>query len=235
MFDTRAQAENDLVRALTELSRSRASVGTSPEATFARNLAASRAQSAGQFGDDFLEQQRSALRTQSQLGLQTAEQGLAEGFGRRGLAGTMPMSAIAGLRQQSGTDLQRTLADFEMQAAQSREEAQRNSLADLFGVSSQEEQRRLDIDKQIADALLSVEREVPDLSVLLGEFSGLDSVLGGGTIPGAMAPSLMPQQGQTFEDVLRAQGVIGSRTSGWPVFGPVRASPGYSNSGRPLG
>lgn len=167
-YRAQEQADEDLRRGVDELIRGRGAVGSSPEEQMALEIAMRRAQEGGQFNDEYLDQQRGAIRNRSATGLQSAERRMLESLAQRGLSDSPTMASdIASLQQQNAVSTQGQLADFEQQAATAREEAERAALGQLTGLSESRSGRRQELDELLAGAYLQNERAPVDLSPLM--------------------------------------------------------------------
>lgn len=166
-YRAQEQADEDLRRGVDELIRGRGAVGSSPEEQMALEIAMRRAQEGGQFNDEYLDQQRGAIRNRAAVGQQSAERRMLESLAQRGLSDSpMVASDMAQLAQQGAVSTQGQLAEFEQQAATAREEAERAALGQLTGLSESRSGRRQELDELLAGAYLQNERAPVDLSPL---------------------------------------------------------------------
>jgi len=172
------QTLEDRDRAYGLLQGARDSVGQSRASTMARELGISRAQEPGPFSEEQLDSQRTAITEQGALGFQDSrEQALAE-LATRGSGGATAAFQLARLQQAAAAQTQQQQSGFELAVAQAREEAQRQNLAQLYGISSEEEERGLNLQTLMAQLLAETERAPIDLSGLIASPPGAGYIVG---------------------------------------------------------
>ena len=179
-FQQTARATEDRATGIGRLEDARSNIGISPESVLARELAVQRARGDGPLGGGAIEQSRSDLRQQSAVGHQDAQRGLAEQFAQRGIGGGVPAYQAAAMEQAYGVNAAGQLAQFDLQAAQLQETAQRQAFSDLNALAMEEEMRRTALDQLIASQYLNTEYQGMDLSGLLGLVPNGDLAVGGG-------------------------------------------------------
>lgn len=172
-------AEQDLSRGVDYLTQGRGAIGSDPGSILALEIAMRRAREGGQFGDQYLDQQRGLIRNRGAIAAQSGERRLAEDLARRGLAGPLAGLQQAELAQQNALGVQGQLAEFEQQAAAAREEAERAALGQLNDISYQQQQSRAAFDQALANAYLQNERAPIDYSPMLMNIKKKKQVAGG--------------------------------------------------------
>jgi hypothetical protein len=172
------QTLEDRDRAYGLLEGAEGSVGQSRASTIARELAITRAEAPGPFSNQELDAQRTAITESGALGHQEARaQALAE-LAMRGAGGSTAAFQLARLQQSQAAQTQQQLSGFEMAVAEAREDAQRQSLAQLFGISGQEEERKLNLQTLMARLLAETERAPLDFSGLIASPPGGAYIVG---------------------------------------------------------
>jgi hypothetical protein len=179
-YENRLLAELDRARGLEELRGSLGGLGGSLESQESRRLALERALAGGLQTEDFpLERLRAAAEGQAGLQFQRGQQDIAAAMAGRGIGGVPVAIQQALLRQEAGAGLQQTLggieeagARFGLEQAALQDAISRGALEDLTRVADVDEQRRLDLERALADVFLETQREPLDLSDLLVRVRG---------------------------------------------------------------
>ena len=181
-FQQRLMAMQDRDTGIGRLEDARSSVGISPESTLARELAVRNASGGGSLGADAVANQRAALRAQNALSAQAAERALSTQLASRGVGGGLGAMQHAQLAQNNAVNTATALADFDLQSAALLQQAEREALADLQAIASEEQSLRLALDQLIADQYLNTEYGAVDLSGLLATVPRGGRPVGGGDL-----------------------------------------------------
>jgi len=162
---TQQQSERDRQQAYEEYQRAWQGLGQSPESLAAKEAAMSAVQSGGPYNESWLDRQRGAIRNTGSVGLQSAQNALAEQLARRGMGGSSIMGLQnAQLGQQSALGIQQQVAEMEREAAAQNEAARQAALAQLSGLAGAEQSQRLGLDTAMAELYKEAQRTPIDTS-----------------------------------------------------------------------